>query len=69
MKVKIGNRIYSSEEQPIMLILSDEEKQNIGNMPPDANRYCSYPYTEKWCSSNFKKIKEWMSEITEMGSE
>lgn len=43
MKVKIGNTLYDSTEQPIMLILSQAEKENIAMMEPEATRYCSAP--------------------------
>lgn len=43
MKVKIKNRIYSSEEEPIMLILTDADKENIANMDEDAEKYCEFP--------------------------
>ena len=32
MKVKIGGRIYDSEEIPIMLILSEKDKKLISSM-------------------------------------
>ena len=32
MIVKIGNTYYNSTEQPILLILSKEEKSHIANM-------------------------------------
>lgn len=43
MKVKIGNKIYNAEEEPIMLMLSDEDKKNIANMLPECKIYCAYP--------------------------
>lgn len=43
MKVKIGNVIYDSEKEPIMLILTDNDKENIKNMHPEATKFCSYP--------------------------
>jgi len=43
MKVKIGNTIYDSEEEPIMVILSQKDKENIKNMAPYCTKYCSYP--------------------------
>ena len=43
MKVKIGKTIYDSENEPIMLILNEKDKQNITNMHPSATRFCSYP--------------------------
>ena len=43
MKVKIGNIIYDSSEQPIMLILEDYNKEHISNMPKEAHKYCEFP--------------------------
>ena len=43
MKVKINNKTYDSNEEPIMLILSDQDKKNIKNMADDATKYCSFP--------------------------
>lgn len=43
MKVKIGKYIFNSEDQPIMVILSEEDKNNIKNMADNATKYCSYP--------------------------
>lgn len=43
MKVKIGNNIYDSENEPIMIILSDNDKSNITNMHSDCTKYCSFP--------------------------
>ena len=42
MKVKIGNTIYDSNEEPIMLLLEEEDKSNISNMG-EQTKYCSYP--------------------------
>ena len=50
MKVKIGDKIYDPEDQPIMFILTDKDKENIRNMLPDNCKYCCYPnsgYTEE----------------------
>jgi hypothetical protein len=43
MLVKIGDRLYDSEKQPIMVVLSDEEKVSIGGMSNDSHKYCSFP--------------------------
>lgn len=43
MKVKIGDRIYDSNTEMIMLVLSEEDKNNIKNMEPDATKYVSAP--------------------------
>ena len=48
MKVKIGNKIYDGAEEPVMVILSKGEREQIANMHPDATKYCSYPATEEW---------------------
>jgi hypothetical protein len=55
MKVKIGTRIYDANDQPIMLILDQQDKANITNMAPEATKYCAYP-------ENFDEteIKTWM---------
>lgn len=42
MKVKVGNKIYTSKEQPIMVILSDDDKSNIAAMLPEARKYCEF---------------------------
>ena len=43
MKVKIADKIYDSENEPIMIILSDADKKNISNMCPECTKYLSYP--------------------------
>lgn len=43
MKVKIGNKLYDSNEEPIMLILTDDDKQNIAKMLEDKFKFISYP--------------------------
>lgn len=43
MKVKVGKQIYDSYEEPIMVILTESDKENIKNMAPDATKYCEYP--------------------------
>jgi len=54
MKVKIKDKIYNSEKEPIMLILSDEDKKLINQMRPIDNKYCSYPY--QWGQDMAKKF-------------
>jgi hypothetical protein len=55
MKVKIGKKVYDPNDQPIMIILTKKDKENIANMDPTATRYCSYPDT-----MDPEKIKKWM---------
>lgn len=43
MKVKIRGMIYDAEEEPVMVILSPEDKEKIANMDPDHTKYCAYP--------------------------
>ena len=43
MKVKVGNKWYDSQETPIMIVLTDKDKENIANMLPDAYKYCCAP--------------------------
>jgi len=66
MKVKIGSMWFDSGEQPIMLLLSDDDKRNIGTMPDDNFKYCSYPDIPLWTDNNFEQIKVWM-ETTHTG--
>lgn len=57
MKIKVGSTTYSDEDQPIMVILTKEDKLNISRMAEDTMRYASYPgghgLTEK-------QMLEWM---------
>ena len=55
MKVKINDKIYDSNETPIMLILTDEEKEHIANMDMDDTKYCSFPQ-----GMSPTKIGKWM---------
>ena len=43
MIVKIGNEIHDSHTEPIMIIMSQEDKDNIANMIEGATKYCSFP--------------------------
>jgi len=60
MKVKIGDTIYDSNSEPIMIILSDEDIQNIKNMSDKAHKYCSYPKNPHWTDNNYLNIKKFM---------
>lgn len=55
MKVKVKTKVYDSEEEPIMIVLSEDDKENIRNMLPEETRYCSFPNT-----INQNKIKKFM---------
>lgn len=54
MIVKIGEKLYDSTEEPIMLILSDDDKKYISQLG-NQNRYCSFPNT-----SNVQEIENFM---------
>lgn len=53
MKVKVGDIIHDSDEEPLMVILSPGDRGNINNMPPDCTKYAAYPnwfkpLSDKW---------------------
>ena len=56
MKVKIGDTVYDSKDDPIMIILTEQDKQNIANMLPEATKYCQY--NDEMISID--RIMEWM---------
>lgn len=43
MKVKIGDKTYDSNKEPIMIILSVKDKEDIKSMISSATKYCSFP--------------------------
>jgi len=43
MKVKIGNKTYDGNKEPIMLILDSIDKENIHKMAENANKFCIFP--------------------------
>jgi len=43
MKVKIGHRVYDGENEPVMVILSEKDKENIRGMDSSATKYCCAP--------------------------
>jgi hypothetical protein len=55
MKVKIGDKIYDASEEPILLILTQEDKKNIENMTPDTTKYCAFPD-----NTSLEFVKEFM---------
>ena len=60
MKVKVGDKIYDGEKEPVMVILTDDDKENIANMAPEAHKYCAYPNDDCWIKNDYKAIREWM---------
>ena len=60
LKAKIGNKIYDSNDEPIMVILDKQDVEYISNMPKHNTKYCSYPetgYSEEDIKE-FMKLKE-----------
>lgn len=43
MKVKIGNQIHDGDNEPVMVILSAADRENILAMAPGATRYAQGP--------------------------
>ena len=58
MIVKIGDNVVDSKDQPVMVILSDEDKRNIANMDPGANKYISYPD-----DLDPDEVQKWIEEV------
>lgn len=60
MKIKIRDKIYDSEKEPIILALSKEERDQINSMSPEDNKFIAYPDGEEWTKNDYFKITEWM---------
>ena len=60
MKVKVGKKVYDGEKEPVMVILTEQDKENIANMLPDAKKYCVYPKIIKWTGNGYEGIHRWM---------
>jgi hypothetical protein len=56
MKVKVGDRIYDSSKEPVMVILTPEDKAKIAAMDSEATKYVSFPDSMKE-----KAVKKWMN--------
>jgi hypothetical protein len=58
MKIKVGDRVYDGSDIPIMVILTDQDKNNIARMPEWATKYAQYPDTlteeevSRWMGAN-----------------
>jgi len=60
MKVKVGDKIYNGDDEPVMVILSVEEKKQIAGMAKEHGHYCVYPDTKHWIDNDCAEIKKWM---------
>lgn len=56
MKVKIGNKTYDAEKEPIMITLTDSDKSNIKNMLPHYTKYVAFP--DSWDKDDINKWAE-----------
>ncbi len=69
MQVKIGNKVYSSQEGAIMVIFTQQDKDNIVAMPSECLRYCEYVRKGSEDADNAEKvytreeIDAWMDEV------
>jgi hypothetical protein len=43
VKVKVGDKIFDAEKEPILVILTESDKYNIANLPPNAPGYAVFP--------------------------
>jgi len=59
MRVKIGDKWFDGNEQPVMVELTDSDKQNIANMLPHCTKYAMFPDNDHRSTEDMKK---WMSE-------
>lgn len=60
MKVKIGDHVYDSENEKIVIVLSEQDKKNIAAMHPYATKYCAYPVD---AVNTVEYIIDWMGRI------
>lgn len=61
MKVKIGDTIYDSEEEPIMVILSPMDRLNIISMAPNSCLYLAIP--KGLSVKDAKLLQQWVVEV------
>ena len=45
MKVKVGKQVFDAAQEPVMLILTPEDRANIAGMAPEATKYAAFPDT------------------------
>ena len=61
MKVKIGSTIYDGLDEPIMVILTERDKEGIAKLDKDDMKFCHYP-----TGIDIKIINEWMNQDSEL---
>jgi hypothetical protein len=55
MIIKVEDSFYHATDQPVMVILTPQDKANIANMPANATKYCAFPDR-----MSREQIEEWM---------
>jgi len=55
MLIKIGNQLFDSKDQPIMIITQEEDQQNMCCLENNDYRFCVYPENYP-----IKKLREFM---------
>lgn len=60
MKVKIGDTIYDSEQEPILLILTPQERLDIIGLPPSVYRYVVAPEGINLRTSSL--LRQWLTD-------
>jgi len=59
MKIKIGQKVYSSNSEPVMIILEETDKFNIFNTR-EGIKFCAHP-----SSMRPEQIHQWLKETGE----
>ena len=62
MIIKVNEEIYNSDEQPILVALTKEEKAELNNLPDELTKFCAFP---KSLDDNY--INNWMKDVDERG--
>ena len=64
MKVKIGNTIYDSEIEPVLLIFSKDEANHVTHKAAATKghevKYLTYPVGDKW---DMADLLEWSEQL------
>ena len=64
MKVKIGDEVYDSDKEPVLLILTAQERLEINAMVPQCRKYVKFPQ-----GANVGLIAQWITDIPEFAVE
>jgi len=58
MKFFIDGNLITADDMPLIVVLNDQDKEYIANMPPEANVYCVYEDTEAEVENLMTEAKE-----------